>query len=197
MKDRIATIKRDTKETKIELEINLDGSGEADINTGVAFFDHMLDLFSKHGFFDLTIKCDGDLEIDQLHSMEDVGIVLGQAIKEALGDKKGITRYGFFILPMDECLSRVVLDLSGRPCLIYEVESPSDNINGINVRLFKEFFHALTNNLGVNLHIDLIRGEDVHHILESVFKCFARALDMAVAYEPRQKGIPSTKGILD
>ena len=194
---RKASIDRKTKETQIHVSIDLDGEGKGDIDTGVPFLDHMLELFAKHGFFDLKVTCKGDLEIDAHHTIEDIGLVMGNAIKEALGDKKGIRRYGFFVLPMDETLSRVALDLSGRPCLIYNVDTPMDNINGTSVRLFNEFFQALTNTLGVNLHIDLIRGEETHHILESIFKGFAKALDNAVQYDPREKGVPSTKGVLD
>jgi imidazoleglycerol-phosphate dehydratase len=189
--------KRETSETTIDLTFVVDGEGKASIDTGIPFMDHMLTLFTKHGFFDLTVKAKGDLKIDAHHTMEDLGIVLGTAIKNALGDKKGICRYGFFILPMDETLARVVLDLSGRPYMVYEVASPTRYINTLDVRLFQEFFQALTNNLACNLHIDVIRGEDVHHVYESVFKGFARALDRATQIEPREKGLPTTKGHLD
>ena len=194
---RKAREKRETNETTIDLTFVVDGEGKASIDTGIPFMDHMLTLFTKHGFFDLTVKAKGDLEIDAHHTMEDLGIVLGTAIKNALGDKKGICRYGFFILPMDETLARVVLDLSGRPYMVYEVAPPTRYINTLDVRLFQEFFQALTNNLACNLHIDVIRGEDVHHVYESVFKGFARALDRATQIEPREKGLPTTKGHLD
>ncbi|MCH2174520.1 MAG: imidazoleglycerol-phosphate dehydratase HisB [Lentisphaeria bacterium] len=197
MSKRTYTIQRDTQETQIGLTINLDGEGKSNISTGIPFLDHMLTLFTKHGYFDLEIKAVGDLEIDQHHTMEDLGLTMGKAIREALGDKKGIRRYGFFYLPMEESLSRVVLDLSGRPCLVYNVEPPVTHINNIDVRLFHEFFQALTNTLGVNLHIDLIRGRETHHIYESIFKGFGRALDQAVSNEPRETGVPSTKGLLD
>lgn len=189
--------KRETSETTIDLTFVVDGEGNASIDTGIPFMDHMLTLFTKHGFFDLTVKAKGDLKIDAHHTMEDLGIVLGTAIKNALGDKKGICRYGFFILPMDETLARVVLDLSGRPYMVYEVAPPTRYINTLDVRLFQEFFQAVTNNLACNLHIDVIRGEDVHHVYESVFKGFARALDRATQIEPREKGLPTTKGHLD
>ncbi|MDP6450331.1 MAG: imidazoleglycerol-phosphate dehydratase HisB [Lentisphaeria bacterium] len=194
---RKATEKRQTNETEIEISFTVDGEGKADVNTGIPFMDHMLTLFSRHGFFDLTVKASGDLDIDAHHTMEDLGIVLGTVIRKALGDKKGICRYGFFILPMDETLARVVLDLSGRACLVYEVEPSTRYIKELDVRLFREFFQALTNNLALNLHIDVIRGEDVHHVFEGVFKAFARALDRATSLEPREKGVPTTKGMLD
>lgn len=194
---RKATINRETKETQITVSIDLDGSGTSEVDTGIPFLDHMLTLFSRHGYFDLNVTATGDLEIDEHHTMEDLGIVLGRAIKEALGDCKGIRRYGFFFLPMDETLTRVALDLSGRPCLIWKVNSPATHVNGIDVRLFREFFQALTNSLALNLHIDLIRGEEVHHVYESIFKGFSRALDAAIQDEPRETSVPSTKGVLD
>ena len=194
---RKATEKRHTNETKIEISFTVDGEGKADVNTGISFMDHMLTLFARHGFFDLTVKASGDLDIDAHHTMEDLGVVLGTVIRKALGDKKGIRRYGFFILPMDETLARVVLDLSGRACLVYEVEPAARYIKELDVRLFREFFQALTNNLALNLHVDVIRGEDVHHVFEGVFKAFARALDCATSLEPREKGVPTTKGMLD
>ncbi len=193
---RCAEKSRETTETQIRVKIDLDGSGQSNVKTGIPFLDHMLTLFSRHGFFDLEVEANGDLEIDQHHTMEDLGIVLGTAIKEALGDKRGIRRYGFFLVPMDDALARVVIDLSGRPWLAYEVKALVSHINGIDVRLFQEFFQALTNNLGANLHIDLIRGQETHHILESVFKAFSRALAEAVQMDPRETAIPSTKGSL-
>ena len=194
---RSAQITRNTSETQIQLSIDIDGSGSSTVDTGIPFMNHMLTLFAKHGYFDLEVKAVGDLEIDEHHTMEDLGIVMGNAIKQALGDKAGIRRYGFFLLPMDETLARVALDLSGRPYLVYNVAPPSDYIKGMNVRLFHEFFLGLTNNLGVNLHIDVLRGEEVHHVIEAVFKGFARALDAATSREPREKGLPTTKGHLD
>ena len=194
---RSATEKRVTKETDITITFCVDGKGQSNVDTSVPFMDHMLTLFAKHGFFDLEIKAKGDLEIDAHHTIEDLGIVMGKVIQKALGDKKGICRYGCFSLPMDDTLVNVALDLSGRPFLSYNVNTPVDHINGIGVRLFHEFFQALTFNLALNLHIDLVRGEEVHHILEAVFKCFSKALDKATSYDERESDIPSTKGILE
>jgi imidazoleglycerol-phosphate dehydratase len=194
---RQATEDRRTTETQIRLTVNLDGQGQSRISTGIPFLNHMLTLFARHGRFDLEIAATGDLDVDAHHTVEDLGLVLGKAIKQALGDKKGITRYGFFLLPMDETLVRVVLDLSGRAWLDYHHPETSETINGLNVRLFREFFQALTNTLGLNLHIDVLRGEEAHHIIEGIFKCFARALAAAVALDPRETGIPSTKGLLE
>lgn len=193
---RTATIERKTTETQILLTINVDGSGTAAVKTGIPFMDHMLTLFARHGFFDLEVQAVGDLDVDAHHTMEDLGLVLGTALRQALGDKHGIRRYGSFYVPMDETLARVVVDLSGRPYLVYQAALPMDTINGLSVRLFQEFFQALTNTLGANLHIDVIRGEEVHHIIEAIFKAFARALDQATQYEARQQGVPSTKGTL-
>lgn len=194
--NRQAKTERKTAETRIRVSVNLDGAGVAVVDTGIPFLDHMLTLLAKHSHFDLDIKAIGDLKVDPHHTMEDLGIVLGTALREALGDKRGIRRYGFFILPMDEALARVVLDLSGRPCLVYQVPCPVDYVSDIDVRLFREFFQALVNALGLNLHLDLLRGEEAHHIFEAVFKAFARALAMAVSHDPREPGIPSTKGVL-
>ncbi len=194
---RSAEIERNTRETQIRISVTIDGAGKSDVSTGIPFMDHMLTLFARHGFFDLHVKASGDLEVDAHHTIEDLGIVLGKAIAEALGDKRGIRRYGHFALPMDDALTMIALDLSGRPFLAYNVTLPVDYINGTDVRLFHEFFLALTNNLALNLHIDLVRGNEVHHILESIFKCFAKALDMATTVDPREAGIPSTKGLLD
>ena len=194
---REANIIRKTKETQIDFKINLDGSGKYDIDTGIPFLDHMLELFAKHGFFDLNLKAKGDLDVDSHHTIEDIGLVMGQAIAKALGDKAGIKRYGFFVLPMDETRVTVTLDLSGRPFLVYKVSPPTEYINNIDVQLFHEFFQALSVNAGINLHIILESGGETHHILEAVFKAFAKALDTAVLSEPRLEGeIPSTKGIL-
>ena len=196
-KNRHGKIARTTRETDIRLEITIDGEGKSAISTGIPFFDHMLELFAKHGFFDLVIECKGDIEVDYHHSFEDLGLALGDAIKTALGTKEGIKRYGSFLLPMDEALARVAIDLSGRPYLVYDVELQRDNINGIDVQLFEEFFYALSVRAGINLHIDLIRGKEVHHCIEGVFKAFARALDDATTIDPRINGVMSTKGLLD
>ena len=196
MAERRATEERNTKETRIKISFVIDGKGLSNIDTGIPFLDHMLTLFAKHGYFDLKIKAHGDLQVDEHHTMEDLGIVLGKVIKKALGDKHSIRRYGCFSLPMDETLINVALDLSGRPYLAYNVKPPVDYVNGIGVRLFHEFFQALTNSLALNLHIDLVRGEEIHHILEAVFKCFSKALDQATSLDKREESIPSTKGIL-
>ncbi len=193
-KQRIAKVERNTKETQISLEINLDGSGEYQVETGIPFFDHMLSLFARHGLFDLKLKAVGDIEIDYHHTVEDVGIVLGKAIKQALGDKLGINRYGFFILPMDETLVRVVLDLSNRPYLVYDMVCDG-RVRDFNVGLCKEFFQAFANEVGANLHIALLYGDEPHHVAEGAFKCFAKALAEAVACNPRRAGkLPTTKG---
>lgn len=197
MNERSSHITRVTNETRIAIDLNLDGEGLYRINTGIPFFDHMLSGFAKHGFFDLTINAKGDLEIDAHHTIEDIGLALGQVLKQALDNKAGIRRYGAELLPMDEALVRVALDLSGRPCLVYKVTSPSETVGGVNVRLFREFFQALVNTAGMNLHIHMLEGEEVHHVFEAVFKAFGKALDQAVGAEPRAKGVPSTKGVLD
>ncbi len=195
MNNRIAKITRNTKETQIELELNLDGSGKYDIETGIPFFNHMLELFTRHGIFDMTIRAKGDIEIDYHHTVEDVGIVLGQAFKQAVGNKAGMNRYGFFILPMDETLVRVAVDLSNRPILVYDLGDNDGRVRDFNVSLCKEFFQAFANEAGANLHIKLEYGDEPHHIAEGVFKCFAKALNLAVAINPRMQGqIPSTKG---
>ena len=194
---RSATIKRTTRETDIELTINIDGTGQADVDTGIPFFDHMLDAFARHGFFDLKLKAVGDLEIDEHHTIEDCGLVLGQAIKDALAEKQGIYRFGHFSLCMDETLVNAAVDLSGRPCLIYNVNPPTDLVAGMSVRLFNEFFQAMTNTLGMNCHLDMVRGEEAHHIIEATFKSFAKALDQATQVDPRVEGVLSTKGMLD
>ncbi len=196
MKNRTAKIVRNTKETQIELEINLDGSGNYEIDTGIPFFNHMLELFSRHGIFDLKVKAKGDIDIDYHHTVEDVGIVLGQAVKRAVGDKAGMNRYGFFILPMDETLVRVAIDLSNRPYLVSDLGHPADrHIRDFNLSLCKEFFQAFANEAGANLHVKLEYGEEPHHIAEGAFKCFAKALSMSVALDPRRgSNIPTTKG---
>jgi len=194
---RAATVARKTAETDIALTLAIDGRGRAEIDTGVAFFDHMLTLFAKHGLFDLTVKAKGDTDVDHHHTVEDVGLVLGQAFKEALGDKVGIKRYGFFILPMDESLARVVLDVGGRPHLVYHAEAPTMFVRDFNIVLVKEFCRAFSNALGANLHVQLVYGEEPHHVAEAIFKCLARALDAATQIEPRAADLlPSTKGKL-
>ena len=196
-KQRVATVTRKTAETDIALTLAIDGTGVAKINTGVAFFDHMLTLFAKHGLFDLTVKAKGDTDVDYHHTIEDVGLELGQAFKEALGDKVGIRRYGFFILPMDESLARVVIDVGGRPHLVYKAEAPTMFVRDFNIVLVKEFCRAFSNALGANLHVQLLYGEEPHHVAEAIFKCLARALDAATQIEPRAADLlPSTKGSL-
>jgi imidazoleglycerol-phosphate dehydratase len=192
---RTATVSRKTAETNIALSLEIDGRGMAKIDTGVAFFDHMLTLFAKHGLFDLTVKAKGDTDVDYHHTVEDVGLVLGQAFKEALGDKIGIKRYGFFLLPMDESLARIAIDVGGRPLLVYNAEAPTMFVRDFNIVLVKEFCRAFSNALGANLHVQLIYGEEPHHVAEAIFKCLARALDAATQIEPRAADLlPSTKG---
>ncbi len=194
---RIATVSRHTAETRIELSLAVDGTGESRIDTGVPFFDHMLTLFAKHGLFDLTVAAKGDVAVDYHHTVEDTGLVLGQAFRQALDDKMGIRRYGFFLLPMDESLARVVLDVGGRPHLVYEVDAPTMFVRDFNIILVKEFCRAFANSLGANLHVKLLYGEEPHHIAEAIFKGLGRALDMATALDPRMEGrLPSTKGTL-
>ena len=195
--ERIAEIERKTGETEIRLAINIDGTGSVQSRTGVAFLDHMLELFARHGLFDLDVQAQGDIEVDYHHTVEDVGIVLGQAVRQALRDKLGIHRYGFFLLPMDETLARVALDLSNRPYLAYNVKVSNYMIRDFNICLVKEFFQAFANECGCNLHIQLEYGSEPHHVAEAIFKCFARALDSATRIDPRQDGqLPSTKGLL-
>jgi len=196
---RKAMIKRKTSETNIAVKLNLGGSGKSKIKTGIGFLDHMLTLFAKHGLFDLEIKASGDLEVDRHHTNEDVGICLGQAFAKALKDKKGISRYGFCFVPMDESLAnaRVVLDISARPSLYFnKPASIKGDCEGYNIQDAKEFFKAFAGNSGINMHVDIIRGEDTHHIIEAVFKAFARAMKDAVKIDKRVKGVPSTKGKL-
>jgi len=195
--DRKVTVERKTAETKIELTLSIDGTGRAKVDTGVPFFDHMLTLFAKHGLFDLDVRCDGDVDVDYHHTVEDVGLVLGDAFKRALGDKAGIRRYGFFLLPMDESLARVVVDIGGRPHLVYQAEAPTMFVRDFNIVLVKEFCRAFSNALAANLHVQLLYGEEPHHVAEAIFKCLARAMDAATQIEPRAaKAIPSTKGSL-
>jgi len=193
--NRIATIKRKTAETDITLTLALDGQGKSNISTGVPFFDHMLTLFAKHGLFDLDVAAKGDVDVDYHHTVEDVGLVLGEAFKQALGDKLGIRRYGFFILPMDESLARVVVDIGGRPHLVYTAEAPTMFVRDFNIVLVKEFARAFSNALGANLHVKLEYGEEPHHVAEAIFKALARALDIATQIDPRAATLlPSTKG---
>jgi imidazoleglycerol-phosphate dehydratase len=196
-KNRIATITRKTAETDITVKLAVDGKGAAKVDTGIPFFDHMLTLFAKHGLFDLEVKARGDVAVDYHHTVEDVGLVLGEAFKAAIGDKVGLKRYGFFILPMDEALARVVIDLGGRPHLVYDVTAPTMFVRDFNLALVKEFFRAFANSVGANVHVKLSYGEEPHHVVEAVFKCFARALDAASQIEPRAADqLPSTKGRL-
>lgn len=195
--ERIAELRRETAETQIALRLGLDGTGTSEISTGIPFFDHMLELFARHGLFDLSVQATGDLAVDYHHTVEDVGIVLGEAVKQALGDKLGIRRYGFFILPMDETLARVALDLSNRPLFVYRVEAREVFVRDFNIHLLREFFQAFANAAGANVHIGLEYGDEPHHIAEGLFKAFARALDSATSVDPRQAGaLPSTKGLL-
>jgi len=197
MTARRATVQRDTLETKIAVDINLDGTGKAQFDTGVPFLEHMLDQIARHGLIDLNITAKGDLHIDAHHTVEDIGITMGQAFKQALGDKKGIYRYGHAYVPLDEALSRVVLDCSGRPGLEFHVDFPRASIGGFDVELFYEFFQGFVNHAFVSVHIDSLRGRNAHHIIETVFKAFGRALRMAVEPDPRmQNMMPSTKGSL-
>ena len=193
---RTATVQRCTKETDIRLTLELDGSGRGDIDTKIGFFDHMLDGFTRHGLFDLSLRCDGDVEVDCHHSIEDTGIVLGQAIREAVGDKKGISRYGSCILPMDEALVLCAVDLSGRPYLSYDATFHSERVGGMDTQMAREFFYAVSYSAGMNLHIKVLSGENDHHIMEAMFKSFAKALDQATRYDPRITDVLSTKGSL-
>jgi imidazoleglycerol-phosphate dehydratase len=195
--ERVAEVVRETKETKISLKLAIDGGGKADVKTGIAFFDHMLDLFASHGMFDLEIRATGDLAVDYHHLVEDVGIALGQAFRQALGDKAGIVRYGFFFQPMDETLARVVVDLGGRAMLVYSVDSPVCFVRDFNIGLLREFFQGFANNAAANVHVKLEYGEEPHHVAEAVFKGFGRALDSACRIDARRQGaLPSTKGLL-
>jgi imidazoleglycerol-phosphate dehydratase len=195
--DRQASVKRDTNETRIEIDINLDGSGVGRFDTGVPFLEHMLDQIARHGMMDINIKAEGDLAIDAHHTAEDIGITLGMAMKKALGDKKGITRYGHAYVPLDEALSRVVIDFSGRPGLEHHVDYQRETVGDFDTELFHEFFQGFVNHALVSLHIDNLRGRNSHHIAETVFKAFGRAVRMAVSDDLRMQGtIPSTKGSL-
>lgn len=191
-----ASVKRKTAETDIDIEFNANGSGQSEINTGIGFFDHMLTGFAKHGLFDLKVICKGDLVVDGHHTIEDVGIVLGQAIKESLGDKKGIKRFGHFMLPMDDALVLAAIDLSGRPYLSYEANFTAEKIGYLETEMIKEFFYAVSYSAGMNIHIKQITGSNNHHIAEAMFKAFAKALDMATMTDERFDDVLSTKGCL-
>jgi len=194
---RIATVQRDTKETQIRVRVNLDGTGVSQLDTGIGFFDHMLDQIARHGLIDLEIHAVGDLHIDGHHTVEDVGITLGQAVAQAVGDKKGLTRYGHAYVPLDEALSRVAIDFSGRPGLHMDVDFKAGMVGGFDTQLAFEFFQGFSNHAGVSLHIDNLKGQNAHHQCETIFKAFGRALRMALAIDPRAADvIPSTKGSL-
>ena len=193
---RTAALARTTKETDIAVTLNLDGSGKAEISTGIGFFDHMLNGFARHGLFDLNCQVKGDLEVDCHHTIEDTGIVLGQAIREAVGDKKGIVRYGTCILPMDESLVLCSLDLSGRPYYVSDVEFPTERVGEMDTQMVKEFFYAVSYSAAMNLHFKMLSGGNSHHMIEGMFKAFAKALDMAAAHDPRITDVLSTKGSL-
>ena len=196
MARRQGSVERKTRETDIRLRFDLDGEGKSRIATGIGFFDHMLTAFSTHGRFDVELRCKGDLHVDAHHSVEDVGIVIGQALRQALGEKKGIVRFGHAYVPLDEALSRCVVDLSGRPYLHYDVTFKARQVGEMPTELFEDFFWALADHGRLNIHLEAIRGRNAHHIAETLFKSASRALSMAVARDPRVKGIPSTKGSL-
>lgn len=193
---RKAKVVRKTKETDISIGLNLDGRGKSSINTSIPFLDHMLNLFSFHSQTDLDIRASGDIEVDYHHLMEDLGITLGETIKKAVGEKQGIRRYGDSTIPMDESLAQVVVDLSGRPYLVYKVKPPKGSLRGLEVSLFEDFFRALSNHAMMNIHVIVPHGRDFHHIVEAIFKAFGRALREAVSIDPKMKGLPSTKGKL-
>jgi imidazoleglycerol-phosphate dehydratase len=194
--DRIADIFRQTKETKVKVSVNLDGAGKTEIETGVGFFDHMLELFGRHSLIDLVAQAEGDLQVDSHHTVEDVGIVLGQCLDKALGDKRGIARFGWATVPMDETLASAAVDLSGRPAFVYHVKYSGGTIGQFPVELVEEFFKALSTNARLNLHINVAYGTNNHHIAEAIFKSVAKSIRQAVAPDPRQTDIPSTKGTL-
>ena len=195
-KARRAEIGRKTAETQISIKLNLDGEGTCDIATGIGFLDHMLTLLAKHSFMDLTVKAKGDLEVDSHHTVEDIGIVLGEALQEALGDKAGIHRYGNCFIPMDETLAQVCLDFSGRPFLVFGAEIPKIQLGNYDAEMTEEFFRAVAVHCGLTLHIRVLYGSNVHHIIEAIFKAFARAVAEAAAVDPRVKGVMSSKGVL-
>lgn len=196
MADRTAHVVRKTSETNIVIDLNLDGSGNCQVNTGIGFFDHMLNSFARHGFFDLNCQVEGDLEVDCHHTIEDTGIVLGQAIAQAVGDKKGIKRFGNFFLPMDETLVMGAIDLSGRPYLVCDLPFTVEKVGGFDTEMVKEFFYAVSYSAAMNLHLKLIHGSNNHHIMEAAFKAFAKALDEATSYDSRIHDVLSTKGSL-
>ena len=193
---RTANVERNTKETKISLELNLDGQGTGDVSTGIGFFDHMLEGFAKHGFFDLKVRIDGDLQVDGHHSVEDCGIVLGQAIREAIGDKRGMKRFGQCILPMDETLVLCAIDMGGRPWLNFDAKFSTDRVGYLDTELVHEFFYAVSYSAGMNLHIKVLDGQNNHHMVEAMFKAFARALDEATGLDGRFSDVMSKKGTL-
>lgn len=193
---RRAQVERKTKETRVKVSLDLDGKGAYQVSTGVPFFDHMLNLFAKHGLFDLVVEASGDVEVDFHHTVEDVGIVLGQAIRQAIGDKAGIRRYGQATLPMIDTLATCVLDLSGRANLVFRVDVPKEKVGGFDTELVEEFFRALASEGGIDLHLTLHYGSNTHHVIEALFKSFAKALDAATSVDPRIEGVPSTKGTL-
>lgn len=193
---RAYELNRKTKETDIFVNLNLDGSGNSDISTGIGFFDHMLEGFARHGFFDLICKVDGDLQVDGHHTVEDTGIVLGQVIARAVGDKKGIRRYGSFILPMDDALALCAVDLCGRPYLNFDCSFPVERVGTLDTELVREFFYAVSYSAGMNLHIKMLDGVNAHHMIEAIFKAFAKALDMATGFDSRITDVLSTKGSL-
>ncbi len=194
--ERSSKVTRTTKETDIQVELNLDGTGAGTIETGIGFFDHMLTSFTRHGFFDMNLKVSGDLMVDGHHTVEDTGIVLGQAIKEALSDKKGVKRYGSSLLPMDETLVLCAIDLSGRPYLVFDADFSCERVGTLDTELVREFFYAVSYSAGMNLHLKLIHGSNNHHIIEAIFKAFARALDEATGIDERIKQVLSTKGVI-
>jgi imidazoleglycerol-phosphate dehydratase len=196
MDERKATISRTTKETNIAIALNLDGNGQSKVKTGVEFLDHMLDLFAKHGLFDLAVDCEGDLGVDAHHSVEDIGICLGMAFDKALGEKKGLVRFAHSYFPMDESLVRVVADLSGRPFLVYNVKAERERVGKLDSELIEEFWRGFVTHGRMNLHIELLYGRNMHHIFEAVFKAAARALCLATRMDPRVQGVPSTKGVI-
>lgn len=193
---RTAEIERNTKETKIKLSLNLDGTGDGVIDTGVGFFNHMLELLKKHALIDLSVTCDGDLDVDYHHTVEDVGLVFGQALNRALGDRRGITRYGFASIPMDETLCETSIDLGGRPFLVFQCGMKHQMVRDFEVKLLEEFFRAVSVEGRLNVHLRQIYGDEAHHVCEGFFKSFARALRQAVAADPREHGVPSSKGVI-
>ena len=196
MSDRTAEVKRDTRETRVSVGLNLDGGGAAKMATGVGFLDHMLDLLARHGLMDITVQADGDTRVDAHHTTEDVGIVLGQALREALGDRKGIRRFGHASVPMDDSLADVAVDLGGRAVCVFNVEFPAPKVGEFDTELVEEFLRALAMNAGMNLHVNVPYGGNAHHVSEAIFKALARSLEMATRIDPRVKGLPTTKGLM-